>query len=440
MTKYIIKGGKPLKGAVRIGGAKNSGFKLMIASLLADGQSRLLNISKIGDVETTKQIIKEIGGKIKSPGKGTIFINPDSLKNYHISEKLAYKSRGSIMFAGPLVSRFGQAVIPLPGGCDIGQRPIERHLEGLRALGIKVETKDCFINLSATHIKGGKYRFPKNSHTGTETLIMAAVKAEGETLLENAALEIEVDDLIDFLNKMGANVKRLPNRKILIKGVKKLKGVIHKAIPDRNEAISYACAALATQGDIIIENANKEHLEIFLKKVEEIGGKYETGPYGIRFWYDGPLKATNVTTTSHPGFMTDWQALWVTLMTQASGKSEIIETIYEYRFGYVKDLVKMGAKIEFFNPNIKDPASFYNFNLDDDNPKNSHGVRVFGQTLLKGFDLKVSDLRAGATLVLAALIAKGQSTLSDPGHIQRGYEDLDIRLRKLGADIKKIDD
>ena len=147
-----------------------------------------------------------------------------------------------------------------------------------------------------------------------------------------------------------------------------------------------------------------------------------------------------MTTASHPGFMTDWQALWVTLMTQANGESEIIETIYEYRFGYVKDLVKMGAKIEFFNPNIKDPASFYNFNLDDDNPKNSHGVRVFGQTLLKGFDLKVSDLRAGATLVLAALIAKGQSTLSDPGHIQRGYEDLDIRLRKLGADIKKIDD
>jgi len=439
MTKYIIRGGKPLKGAVRIGGAKNSSFKLMIASLLADGQSRLLDISRIGDVEITKQVIRKIGGKIKSPGKGTIFVDGNSLKNYHIPEKLAYKSRASIMFAGPLVSRFGKAVIPFPGGCNIGRRPIERHLDGLRALGIKVEVKDCFINLSATRIKGGRYRFPKNTHTGTETLIMAAVKAEGETLLENAALEIEIDDLINFLNKMGADIKRLPQRKILIKGVKKLKGVIHKAIPDRNEAVSYACAALATQGDIIIENARKDHLETFLKKIEEIGGKYEVGSYGIRFWYDGPLKSANVTTSSHPGFMTDWQALWAVLMTQADGVSEVVETIYEYRFGYIKDLVKMGAKIEFFNPDIKDRTSFYNFNLDDDNPKNFHGVRVFGKSPLKGVDLRVSDLRAGATLVLAALIAKGESTLFDLGHIQRGYEDLDVRLRKLGADIEKID-
>lgn len=440
MTKYIIKGGKPLKGVVRIGGAKNSSFKLMIASLLADSQSRLLDISSIGDVDVTKEVIKKIGGRIESPGEGTIFINPASLKNYCIPAALAYKSRGSIIFAGPLLSRFGKAVIPFPGGCRIGERPIERHLKGLEALGVKVAIKDNSISLSAPRLSGGRYRFSKNTHTGTETLIMVAAKAKGTTILENAALEVEVDDLIDFLNKMGAKIKRLPSRKIVIKGVKKLRGVVHKAIPDRNEAVSYACAALATKGDIIIENAREDHLKTFLRKVKEIRGKYEIGPYGIRFWTDRPLRASNITTRPHPGFMTDWQALWATLMTQADGKSEIIETVYENRFSYLKDLVKMGARVEFFNPQVKNPDSFYNFNLKDDKKGNFHGVKIYGKTALKGMDLKVPDIRAGATLVLAALTAKGKSTLLDSGHIQRGYEDLDGRLRKLGADIKRIND
>ncbi len=439
MAKYIIRGGKPLKGAVRIGGAKNSSFKLMIASLLADGESRLLDISKIGDVEVTKEVIKKIGGQLESLGEGTVFIKANSLKSYSIPPHLAYKSRGSIMFAGPLLSHFGRALIPFPGGCKIGKRPIERHLEALKVLGIKVKIKDRFIDLSCSRLTAGHYRFPKNTHTGTETLIMAAVKARGTTVLENTALEVEVDDLIEFLNKMGAKIKRLPQRKIIIKGVRKLKGVVHKAIPDRNEAVSYACAALATKGDIIIENADEKHLKTFLKKIKQANGRYEIGPYGIRFWYEKPLKATKVITRPHPGFMTDWQALWTTLMTQAEGESEIVETIYEYRFKYIQDLIKMGAKIEFFNPKIKNPYSFYNFNLADDKPQNFHGVRVYGKRPLKGMDLKVPDIRAGATLVLAALIAQGESTLIDPGHIDRGYEDLYLRLRRLGADIKRID-
>jgi UDP-N-acetylglucosamine 1-carboxyvinyltransferase len=438
-TKYIIKGGKPLKGAVRIGGAKNSSFKLMIASLLAEGESRLLDISRIGDVAITKEVIEILGGQVKSPGKGTIFIKPDKLKSFRIPKDLGYKSRASMMFAGPLLARFGQADLPLPGGDQIGRRPVDRHLEGLKALGVKIKKINGLTHLECRSLKGTKYRFNKNTHTGTETLIMAAVLAKGTTFLENAALEIEVDDLINFLNKMGAKIKRLPNRVIKIEGVKSLKGTIHKAIPDRNEAVSYACAALATKGDIIIENARAEHLTAFLDKVKEAGGYYETDHYGLRFWYEKPLKATRITTAPHPGFMTDWQALWTTLMTQAQGKSEIVETIYEYRFAFVQDLLKMGAKIELFNPQTKNPDKFYSFNLDDDVESNFHAARVFGPTKLKGKELKVTDIRAGATLMLAALLAEGKSVLLDEGHIQRGYEDLDLRLKALGAEIKKVD-
>lgn len=440
MTKYLIKGGRPLKGAVRVGGAKNSSFKLMIASLLADSESRLLDISQIGDVQITKQVIEILGGEVKSSGRGTIFINPQKLKNYRIPQDFGYKSRASIMFAGPLLAHFGKAILPLPGGDQIGRRPVERHLEGLSALGVKIKNVDGFIELECRQLLGTRYRFQKNTHTGTETLIMAAVLAKGTTILENAALEIEVDDLIDFLNKMGAKIKRLPNRVIKIEGVKRLKGTIHKAIPDRNEAVSYACAALATKGDIIVENARPEHLTAFLAKVKQAGGRYETDDYGIHFWYSQPLKATGVVTRSHPGFMTDWQALWTTLMTQAKGQSEIVETVYEYRFGFVEDLKKMGAKIELFNPQVSNPETFYNFNLDDDCSKNFHAALVFGPTPLRGTELRVTDIRAGATLMLAALIAKGESILLDDGHIQRGYEDLDIRFKELGAQIERVQD
>jgi UDP-N-acetylglucosamine 1-carboxyvinyltransferase len=209
-------------------------------------------------------------------------------------------------------------------------------------------------------------------------------------------------------------------------------------MPDRNEAISYACAALATKGDVIVENMGEEHLHAFLEKVKEAGGRFETGCHGIRFWYEKPLKATNIIAAPHPSFMTDWQPLWTTLMTQAKGKSEIIETIHEYRLAYTEDLVKMGAKIKFFNPQVKNPNKFYNFNLEDDRPEYFHGARVSGPTPLKGMNLVVPDIRAGATLTLAALIAKGKSTLSKIHHIDRGYEELDVRLRELGADIKRI--
>ena len=439
MSKFVIQGGRPLKGTVNIGGAKNSSFKLMIASLLAEGESRLLNISQIGDVQITKEIISALGGQIGSPGEQTVFIIPDTLKTPAIPQNFGYASRASIMFAGPLLSRFGHAYLPFPGGDQVGRRPIERHLEGLKKLGVTAQFTDGFIKLRANKLQGAQYRFDKNTHTGTETMIMAAAKAEGETLLENAAQEPEIDDLINYLNKMGAKIKRLANRRISIIGVSHLQGTIFKAMPDRNEAVSYACAALGTKGDIIIANAKPQHLQAFLEKVDEAGGRYEVGNYGLRFWYEKPLRATDIVTQPHPGFMTDWQPLWTTLVTQAKGTSEIVESVHDYRLGFVTDLQKMGAKIELFNPQIADPEKFYNFNLQDDRPENWHAAKVTGPTPLHCGQFAVTDLRAGATLTLAALMAQGQSTIEGAERIDRGYESLDKRLRQIGADIKRID-
>lgn len=438
MAKFIINGGQPLHGSVAIGGAKNAGFKLMAASILMKGESRLLNIPEIGDVEITKEIIKSLGGAVKTPGDRTVFIKANLLKSWKIPLSFGYKSRAALMFAGPLLSYFGQADLPFPGGDKVGRRPIERHLEGLSSLGVKVKLAGDFLKLSCQQLKGNKYRFAKNTHTGTETMIMAAVKAKGITLLENAALEPEIDDLIKYLNQAGAKIKRLADRQIKIEGVKDLKAGIYKVMPDRNEAVSYACAALGTQGDIIIENIPHHLITSFLQKVKEAGGHFETANYGVRFWYKQPLKAVDVTTAPHPGFMTDWQPLWTVLMTQAKGRSQIIEAVHDSRLGFTQDLVKMGAKIKLFNPKVKNPDSFYNFNLADDLPGNFHAAQVFGLTKLKATNLVSADLRAGATLTLAGLIAKGKSVISGVEQIDRGYEDLDSRLRQLGADIKRI--
>jgi UDP-N-acetylglucosamine 1-carboxyvinyltransferase len=438
MSKFVIQGGKPLKGAVRVGGAKNASFKLMIASLLAETESRLLDISNIDDVRIAKQIIESLGGRVDSRGKGSIFVNPLSVRGSEIDKAFGYKSRASIMFAAPLLSRFGKVVFPVPGGDQVGRRPVERHIEGLIALGAIADYKDGQIRLTGPKLKGAEYRFAKNTHTGTETMIMAAVKAEGKTVLRNAALEPEIDDLISYLNKMGGKIKRKPGRVIEIDGVKKLKGTIYKVMPDRNEAVSYACSALGTKGDIIIENIKREILEAFLDKVEQAGGRIESDNYGIRFWYEKPLLATDIQTSPHPGFMTDWQPLWTTLMTQAKGISEIRETVHNSRFSFVNDLINMGAEIHFFNPKVTDPGEFYNFNLEDDRPENLHAAKVTGPTLLKGNKMLVTDVRAGATLTLAALIAQGESVLTGIEHIDRGYEDLEGKLKKLGADVRRL--
>jgi UDP-N-acetylglucosamine 1-carboxyvinyltransferase len=435
MAEFHVTGGVPLHGSVRIGGAKNASFKLMIASLLADSQSQLLNFSQISDVELVAKIIDDLGGKTTRAGERAIFIDPTNLDSFEINKAHGEQGRFSTMFIPPLLAKFGEARVPAPGGDKIGNRPLERHFDGLKALGANVTFEDGMYVAKAKQLVGATYRFSKNSHTGTETLIMAAVKAKGTTILENAALEPEIDDLIDYLNSMGARIRRRAYRIIEIEGVEKLHGAIHKLIPDRNEAVSYACAAIATKGVVIIENAKHEHLTAFLKKLDEIGAGYEVGDYGIRFFYKGPLRSADITTEIEPGFMTDWQPLMATVLTQCEGESIIHETIMPNRFQYVDELTNMGAKIEKFNPKIEHPEDFYNFDLKDDEPTNMHAIKITGPTQLHAGEFEVKDLRHGATLILAAMTAEGTSIIRGIEHVDRGYEALDERLKSMGAKI-----
>lgn len=437
-NQLIIEGGTPLKGVVRLGGAKNSSYKLMIASLLCSHENRLLNFSRIADVELVKQIIQKLGPKIYSAGERTMFINATKLNSSIIPQELGLASRASSLFITPLLARTKKAIVPLPGGDKIGSRSLDRHFDGLRALGVKLEIKNNLIHASCPQLTGASYTFSKPTHTGTETMIMAAVLAKGKTTLKNAALEPEVDDLINFLNQMGAKITRLINRVIEIKGVKELKPVIYKVMPDRNEAVSYAIAALITRGDIIVENAREKDLTAFLVKLQKTGAGIEKADYGLRFFYRKPLTAVDITTQPHPGFMSDWQPLWSVLATQCQGTSRIIETVFTSRFQFIRDLQSMDAEIQFFQPQVTNPENFYNFNLKDDRPVNFHGIKVSGITPLIGKTITITDIRAGATLALAGLAAQGQTVLTGLEHIDRGYEDFAGRLLKLGAKIKRI--
>ena len=437
MEKFIIHGGKKLHGSVRLGGAKNASFKLMIAALLAPGETHLLNIPRIDDVEITRSIIQHLGGSVRAAGERLFCLDPRGLKTPEIPLSFGTRSRASSMFIPPLLARFQKATVPLPGGDRIGERPLNRLFEGLKLMGAQVVQNQGTITVTAKKLHGARISFEKNTHTGTETMILAAVLAQGSSIIDNAAQEPEVDDLIAMLVSMGARIKRTLKRRICIQGVRRLEPTIYSVMPDRNEAVSYAIAAVATGGDIIVENARQEHLGAFLDKLSEAGGGFEVGSFGIRFFAKGQLRAVKVTTQPYPGFMTDWQPLWAVLMTQAQGESIIHESVHNNRFQYVKDLVRMGANIKLFNPRVADPKTFYNFNLADERLQYKHGVKIFGPSPLKGLDIAVHDLRAGATLVLAALIAQGSSRLRGIDQIDRGYENLDGRLIDLGANIKR---
>ncbi len=436
---YQVTGGTPLHGTVRIGGAKNASYKLMIASLLAEGESILLNLSNISDVSAVQHIIAHMGADVSRPGERSVAINPQHLEQFDLSHTNGSQGRFSTMFIPALLLRFGRAIVPLPGGDKIGVRPLERHFDGLRAMGVDIKQRDNVIEATCKQITGTTYTFEKNTHTGTETLIMAAVRARGKTILNNAALEPEVDDLIAYLNKMGAKISRPTQRVITIEGVEKLVGSTHQIIPDRNEAVSYACAALTTKGSIVIENARPDHLTAFIAQLDKIGAGYEIGDYGIKFFYHQPLTATQVTTAIEPGFMTDWQPLFATVLTQCQGQSIVHETIMQDRFQYVDQLLKMGAKIEKFSPQVSNPEEVYNFNITDDLPQAAHAIKITGPSPLKAGKFTVHDLRQGATLVLAALTAQGTSIIDGIEHVDRGYEALAERFNSMGAKIKRIE-
>lgn len=442
MEAFIIKGGKKLKGTMSVSGSKNVALKALVAACLTDEEVVIENIPLISDFMVMVEIIEEFGGKVRIKDH-TAVVKVENIKKTKISLDKAASVRTSAMFMAPLLARAGKAVIPNPGGCRIGARPIDRIISGIEKMGVRAfyNSKDGYFYLSLKNrMKSMTYKFKKSTHTGTETLILSSVLSKGKTILENAAEEPEVDELINLLNLMGANVRRVNRRKIIINGVLKLHGTKFRINPDRNEVVTFAIAAIITKGDIFIKGAVARQLKDFLDILKKAGGGFEKKKNGIRFYYTNGVSPTKVTTTFYPGFMTDWQGPWLILMTQGEGISTIHETVYENRFNYVEELSKMGAKIELFNPKVKNPEKFYNFNLKDNRSWYKHAVRIYGPVNLHNAAINISDLRAGATLVLAALAANGESIIFGVEHLDRGYENFDKRLKALGGNVKRIKD
>lgn len=428
--KFVIKGGKKLKGEIALSGAKNGASKMLIASLLTDEPCEFTNVPDIGEVDIAFELCRAIGSEIVRDGR-TVRIKTPEIKNFRV-DSLSRRNRLPILALGPLLARVREAEVPFLGGDKIGARPVDIHLEALRAMGSTIDVAgERYVATAKNGLHGAKIRLRYPSVGATENIILAAVLAEGRTSIYNAAREPEVKELVKMLQKMGAIIELGANRAFHIDGVKKLRGVSHAVIPDRNEAVSFACLAVATGGDVFVHGAVQEHLSTFLSTLRRVGGEYEVKDGGIRFWRPGELKAAEIETDPHPGFMTDWQQPFAVLLTQARGASIIHETVYDDRFGYTADLNAMGADITVFSKCLGELTCRFNgkgFN---------HSAVINGSTPLHGANLTVRDLRSGIAHIIAALTATGESVISGIEEIDRGYERVEERLAKLGADIKR---
>jgi len=435
MSRYIINGGKTLNGEVSIRGAKNASYKQIIASLLSDKPSHIYNIPQISDVKITQSIAESLGSQITKTGEHSLSIHTPKFISSTVPHGTGEKSRTSFIFAAPLLARTGEAIIPTPGGDKLGARPLDRLFDCFSTMGITTEIKDDLMIFKTDKIKATNYVFNKPSHTVTEVIIMTAALANGQSILENTALEPEIDDLILMLNSMGAKIERsLQNPKtIIIDGVPWLNGTSHQVISDRNEAITFACAALTTKGSINILRTDPKIIQTFLNVIEKMGAKLKGGRDEVTISWIKQLKAVDIETGPEPGFMTDWQAIFSVLLTQAIGVSSIIEKVYPSRFQHLQYLKEMGVKISLFNPKISNPSTYYEFNPDTDKPEYFHGVKIYGPVKLSPAQLSINDLRAGACLT-----AEGESIIDNVEFIERGYEKLADRLNSLGANIKYI--
>ncbi|WP_375399422.1 UDP-N-acetylglucosamine 1-carboxyvinyltransferase [uncultured Amnibacterium sp.] len=427
-----IEGGLPLSGEVDVRGAKNLVTKAMVAALLSEGRSVLRDVPDISDVRVVRGLL-EIHGVTVTKGveDGELILDASKVRSAHFAEIDAHagSSRIPILFCGPLLHQLGEAFIPDLGGCRIGDRPINFHLDALRNFGAVVEKLPAGIRITAPNgLHGAQVVLPYPSVGATEQTLLTAVRAEGVTELRNAAIEPEIMDLIAILQKMGAIISVEPNRVILIEGVRTLSGYTHRAIFDRNEAASWASAALATQGDVFVKGAKQEHMMTFLNIFRKVGGSFNVREDGIRFWHPGgDLKPVVIETDVHPGFMTDWQQPLVVALTQAIGTSIIHETVYENRFGFVSALQKMGADIVVHPHGLADtPRRVPRRDLEQ-------AAVITGPTPLHGANVEVPDLRGGFSHLIAALTATGRSTVSNVGIISRGYENFEGKLLALGA-------
>ncbi len=440
MSRYIITGGNQLHGEVSIRGAKNASYKQIIAALLSDQTTQLTNVPKISDVKITESIAKNIGANIEYCGEHCLEITTPKITNSTVPTGTGEKSRTSFMFSAPLLVRTGSAIVPIPGGDKLGIRPLDRLFDCFQQMGISTQITENQIKFNVNKIKPVHYTFNKPSHTVTETILMTAAFADGQTILNNAAQEPEIDDLIFMLNSMGAKINRHPqdSKQIIIDGVRSLSGTKHQVICDRNEIVTFACAALATKGSINILRSDPKTVQTFLDTIKNMGAKVVPGRDEITISWVQPLKNIDIVTGPEPEFMTDWQAIFSVLLTQTVGCSSIIERVYPSRFQHIENLKKMGVKAVLFNPKIDNPSTFYQFNPESDRPEFFHGVKIYGPAKLKPANFIINDLRAGASTTLAALTAQGTSIIDGVEYIERGYEKLAERLCYLGANIEYI--
>lgn len=438
--KIKIKGGSILKGKIKAAGAKNAITKMLVASLICDKKCIFYNVPNIGDVQITVDLCKQIGMDIAwDKEKHILEVQTKELKNSYIPQRFSGSNRIPILMIGALLGRTQEDIIvPTLGGDVLGSRPLDFHINALKNLGANIEYRDmkkegAYFARAHNGLKGALINLPYPSVGATENTILAAIRAKGQTVITNASIEPEIIDLILFLQKLGVNISLYPDRIIKIKETNKFYETSHHVIPDRNEIISYALAAISTKGNIFIENAKHLHLITFLNKLREAGGEYNIKKEGIEFFYEKPLKGgIHIQTNVHPGFMTDWQQPFVVLLTQAKGFSVIHETVYENRFGYVKTLKEMGADLELFTECLgQNKCRFQALN-------HKHSLVIRGPTKLKAKEIFIPDLRAGFAYVIAGLLAEDETIITGIRFLNRGYENFIEKLRDLGANIEKI--
>ncbi len=418
MEKIRISGNQnlKLKGKVRISGAKNAVLPAIAACLLTSEKVRLKNVPLVKDVYTMLTLMKELGASYHMK-KNSLSIQVKKFESEEASYELVRAMRASILVLGPLLARCGKAVVALPGGCAIGSRPIDLHIHGLEKLGASIGLRHGYITAEAKKLHGTEVKFEKKTVGGTENLIMAASLAEGETVLKNCSLEPEVPSLCELLTKMGAKIDGIGQETIRIKGVRELGGATHEIIPDRIEAGTLLVAGSLTRGDIVLTHVRPDHLTTIIEKLRYSGAKIErTNVHSLRVIGSDEIKPQDITTSPYPGFPTDMQAQFIVLMTQASGTSIITETIFDRRFSHINELLRLGANIEV----------------------SGDKAIVRGKTPLSGAETIATDLRASASLVLAGLIANGETIINEVEHLDRGYERLEEKLGSLGAKIERI--
>ena len=419
MEKLIVKGGNRLVGAVKTSGAKNAVLPIIAASILGTTPSHLDEVPMLEDVHTISEVLKCLGLAVEcSPEKNVLDIDSTEITSYEAPYELVRTMRASFLVMGPLLARIGKARISMPGGCAIGARPIDIHLKGFEALGVKIEQGHGYIEASAPEgLKGTSIYFDFPSVGATENIMMAASLAEGTTILENAAEEPEIVDLANYLNKMGAKIRGAGTDTIRIEGVEKLHGADYTIVPDRIEAGTYMIAAAMTGGDVVVENVLPEHQKPLIAKLREAGAVVEEDIDKVRVIGKNPLKAVSIKTLPYPGFPTDMQAQMMAMMVIAEGRSKVTETVFENRFMHVVELNRMGAQIS----------------------TEGRSAVIDGPCKLTGCDVRATDLRAGAAMILAGLVAEGTTRIGDLHHIDRGYENIVAKLKKLGADIERVD-